>query len=186
MTMDPDLQSDNEKPSSYLDHDGTANHCNTQRGSPPSVRIPSDVSNAQRSYAGKPLHHAAQKSLPKARMPGQMQPSTVTTQTVLSPTSPEAHNDGFLQLKQPNADIRLPSALPQSSPENTAKTAVEQDSASLEDRMRGMILQNNPAASVGITKNPGWKSNQRPPRDDRPPQPRNVRGNQAERKRRAA
>ena len=64
--------------------------------------------------------------------------------------------------------------------------AVEQDPASLEDRMRGMILQNDPAVDVDITTKPGWKSNQRRPREDCPPQPRNARGNQAERKRRAA
>ena len=64
-------------------------------------------------------------------------------------------------------------------------SAVEQHSASLEDRMRGMILQNNPAVSDETTTKPGWKSNQRPSREDRPPQSRNARGNQAERKRRA-
>lgn len=64
--------------------------------------------------------------------------------------------------------------------------AVGQDHASLEDRMRGMILQNDSAVSVDSTTKPRWKSNQRPPREDRLPQSRNARGNQAERKRRAA
>ena len=62
--------------------------------------------------------------------------------------------------------------------------AAEQDPASLEDRMRGMILRNDSGADT--TAKLTWKSNQRLPREDRPSQPRNSRGNQAERKPRAA
>ncbi|MDI1486161.1 MAG: hypothetical protein OHK93_004352 [Ramalina farinacea] len=183
--MDPNLHSDNQQPSSDLSYDGTANQHSPQRGPPPSVRIPSEVKNTQRSYAGRPPQHAGQKSLPDAQMSRHMQPSMVSTQTVLSPTSPKLHSDGFPQIRKPNPDIRLPSALPQPSQENTAMSAVEQVPASLEDRMRGMILQNDPAVSVDTTVKPGSKSNQRPPREDRPPHSRNARGNQAERKRRA-